>query len=82
MVKLARSKLPAKTWFATRAQKEARTVPAPSVSDISVINQIAANLRDRYGSGFTILQELVQNADDAGASSVLSLKFLVSLVEP
>ena len=31
------------------------------------VNQIATNLRDRYRSGFPILKELVQNADDAGA---------------
>jgi hypothetical protein len=31
------------------------------------VNQIANNLRDRYRSGFPILKELVQNADDAGA---------------
>ena len=31
------------------------------------VNQIAINLRDRYKSGFPILKELVQNADDAGA---------------
>jgi hypothetical protein len=34
------------------------------------INQIAINLRDRYKSGFPILKELVQNADDAGARSL------------
>ncbi len=34
------------------------------------VNQIAVNLRDRYRSGFPILKELVQNADDAGARSL------------
>lgn len=34
------------------------------------VNQIAINLRDRYKSGFPILKELVQNADDAGAKSL------------
>ena len=34
------------------------------------VNQIAINLRDRYRSGFPILKELVQNADDAGAKSL------------
>ena len=29
------------------------------------INLIADNLRDRYKSGFPILKELIQNADDA-----------------
>lgn len=31
------------------------------------INLIADNLRDRYKSGFPILKELIQNADDAKA---------------
>jgi len=35
------------------------------------VNQIANNLRDRYKTGFPILKELVQNADDAGASTVV-----------
>lgn len=35
------------------------------------VNQIAINLRDRYRSGFPILKELVQNADDAGAKSLV-----------
>ena len=34
------------------------------------VNQIAINLRDRYKSGFPILKELVENADDAGAKSL------------
>jgi hypothetical protein len=34
------------------------------------VNQIAINLRDRYKTGFPILKELVQNADDAGAESL------------
>ena len=34
------------------------------------VNLIANNLRDRYKSGFPILKELVQNADDAGARSL------------
>jgi hypothetical protein len=34
------------------------------------INLIAANLRDRYKSGFPILKELIQNADDARAGSL------------
>ena len=34
------------------------------------INLIVGNLRDRYKSGFPILKELVQNADDAGAKSL------------
>jgi hypothetical protein len=35
------------------------------------INLIAANLRDRYKSGFPILKELIQNADDAGATGLV-----------
>ena len=35
------------------------------------INLIAANLRDRYKSGFPILKELIQNADDAKASDLV-----------
>jgi hypothetical protein len=34
------------------------------------VNQIATNLRDRYRTGFPILKELVQNADDAGARAL------------
>lgn len=35
------------------------------------INLIAANLRDRYKSGFPILKELIQNADDAKAGALV-----------
>ncbi len=34
------------------------------------INTIKQNLADRYHDGFSILKELVQNADDAGATQV------------
>ena len=34
------------------------------------VNLIATSLRDRYKSGFPILKELVQNADDAGATEL------------
>lgn len=33
------------------------------------VNLIRDNLRDRYRSGFPVLKELIQNADDAGASA-------------
>ena len=33
----------------------------------SIVNQIRNNLLDRYDSGYSILKELLQNADDAGA---------------
>lgn len=33
----------------------------------SIVNQIKNNLLDRYDSGYPILKELLQNADDAGA---------------
>ena len=34
------------------------------------VNLIANNLRDRYKTGFPVLKELVQNADDAGATEL------------
>ena len=37
---------------------------------IQLINLIADNLRDRYPDNFSILKELLQNADDAGAKEV------------
>lgn len=37
------------------------------LADIELIRQ---NLKDRYGAGFPILKELLQNADDAGAARV------------
>jgi len=40
-------------------------MPELKVSPSSVIKQIQSNLRDRYGSGYPILKELLQNADDA-----------------
>ena len=33
----------------------------------AIFRQIQANLKDRYASGFPVLKELVQNAEDAGA---------------
>lgn len=33
---------------------------------LQIINLIADNLRDRYKSGFPVLKEIIQNADDAG----------------
>ncbi len=36
--------------------------------EFNVINEIARNLRDRYDSGFPVLKELVQNANDARAT--------------
>jgi len=35
---------------------------------IADIGLISDNLRDRYKTGFPILKEIVQNADDAGGS--------------
>lgn len=40
------------------------------VSPISVLNQIKSNLQDRYGSGFPILKELLQNADDSRSQTI------------
>lgn len=34
------------------------------------VNLIADNLRDRYRNGFSVFKELVQNADDAGATAI------------
>ena len=42
-------------------------MPDFRVSPISIVNQIKSNLQDRYDSGYPILKELLQNADDAGA---------------
>lgn len=42
-------------------------MPDFRVSPISVVNQIKSNLQDRYDSGYPILKELLQNADDAEA---------------
>jgi len=40
------------------------------VTVTSIIKQISQNLRDRYKSGFPIIKELIQNADDAFASRI------------
>jgi hypothetical protein len=45
-------------------------VPGFNVTEISVLNQIKSNLQDRYESGFPVLKELLQNADDSGAETV------------
>ena len=42
-------------------------MPEFQVPSLSVVNQIKANLRDRYHAGYPILKELLQNADDACA---------------
>ena len=42
-------------------------MPDFRISPISVVNQIKSNLQDRYDSGYPILKELLQNADDAEA---------------
>ena len=41
-----------------------------TVSPLSIVNQIKANLEDRYATGYPILKELLQNADDAGARRI------------
>lgn len=41
-----------------------------SIDAIGVINQIKDNLTDRYDNGFPVLKEIIQNADDAGASTL------------
>jgi hypothetical protein len=45
-------------------------MPGNIRNPITDIELIRDNLRDRYGSGFPILKELLQNGDDAGASRV------------
>ena len=45
-------------------------MPRISVSPRSIVNQIKSLLQDRYPSGYPILKELVQNADDAEARRV------------
>jgi hypothetical protein len=42
-------------------------MPDFRISAISIVNQIKSNLQDRYDSGYPILKELLQNADDAEA---------------
>ncbi|WP_290482030.1 sacsin N-terminal ATP-binding-like domain-containing protein, partial [Hyphomonas sp. UBA3201] len=42
-------------------------MPEFRVSSLSIVNQIKSNLQDRYDSGYPVLKELLQNADDAGA---------------
>jgi hypothetical protein len=46
-------------------------MPGYNSSALSIVNQIKANLTDRYFSGFPILKELIQNADDASAEALL-----------
>ena len=36
----------------------------------AIFRQIQANLKDRYTSGFPVLKELIQNAEDAGAKVI------------
>jgi hypothetical protein len=46
---------------------------------LQIINLIADNLRDRYKSGFPVLKEIIQNADDAGsADESIQLEFGLS----
>ncbi|MGO7643807.1 sacsin N-terminal ATP-binding-like domain-containing protein [Rhizobium ruizarguesonis] len=51
------------------AEREKCAAPMPDfrISPISIVNQIKSNLQDRYDSGYPILKELLQNADDAEA---------------
>jgi hypothetical protein len=37
--------------------------------EVGIINIIADNLRDRYKNGFTVLKEIIQNADDAASQT-------------
>lgn len=40
-------------------------MPDFHVSPISIVNQIKSNLQDRYETGYPVLKELIQNADDS-----------------
>jgi hypothetical protein len=44
-----------------------RSMPDFHYSPKAIINQIKINLQDRYNSGYPVLKELLQNADDAKA---------------
>ncbi|MCY4541397.1 MAG: hypothetical protein OXB95_03225, partial [Rhodobacteraceae bacterium] len=46
-------------------------MPGFHISPESVVRQIKSNLEDRYQSGFPVLKELLQNADDAQASRLV-----------
>ena len=43
-------------------------MPGAYHDELNDIDQIRDNLRDRYKSGFPVLKEIIQNADDAGAT--------------
>ena len=43
-------------------------MPGVNVSPTSIVNQIKSILQDRYATGFPILKELLQNADDSEAT--------------
>ncbi|SDE48390.1 sacsin N-terminal ATP-binding-like domain-containing protein [Ruegeria marina] len=45
-------------------------MPGLSTPPNAIFNQIRANLKDRYASGFPVLKELIQNAEDAKASII------------
>ncbi|MCZ8133547.1 MAG: hypothetical protein O9248_00740 [Rhodobacteraceae bacterium] len=45
-------------------------MPSIKVTDDETFKLIRANLGDRYSTGFPILKELVQNAEDAGATEL------------
>jgi hypothetical protein len=36
---------------------------------LQIINLIADNIRDRYKTGFSVIKEVIQNADDAGGGN-------------
>lgn len=45
-------------------------MPNLSARPRAIFNLIQSNLGDRYRSGFPVLKELIQNAEDAGASTI------------
>ena len=55
----------------TSRSRKSWPLSPPVQSPRAVINYLQNLLRDQYVAGFPILKELVQNADDAGASRLL-----------
>ena len=41
-----------------------------STPSIAIINQIQTLLKERYKEGFPVIKEIIQNANDGGASTL------------
>ena len=50
-------------------------MPGFSTDPLEFINLIKDNIRDRYKSGFPVLKEIIQNADDAGKANEVRMEF-------